>query len=679
MKSSRQDTVTPQAFGKLWTSCFSYVKIRAVKAVTGKCTTCAALSHIRRTYTDAQSRECITLLHALHRTMYMGERLSYYDKRNEALLYPSTVWSLIGDGMAQQHCQLPYLAGLKDIDQLPQHLQGMLIHGKLMQVYRTFHNVKNDSNLQMHTFLLTIEHLILKSNGQLPETIYYQVDGGSVNTARVMMGLAELIVAKGIVRKLIITRLPVGHTHEDIDSKFAKIWVMLRSQHVATMSAYKDLIIKALSGTGQKANEPCEVIDIFVVPDYFSLLEPAMDTKFGRYAKLQWTQLQWSFEKVDVCAAFPLGVKTLYRAYCQDVVNEIVEDANFDLGYVRQTCQVEWFPKQTAEAPAGMFVLQRFPTGELLPEPFVEGSRATLEHVTKRVISHFSPITKSNNQPVQPLVGSSIRRYGDLIVAEWTNFTDNIAPVSDDAAEYCRENPFHVPLLDVLFGDACATSLFTQPAAKSVVPVTDTRATDSVNWSRRGQKRSKGDPAQNSSRETILDDVDDSVVDDGASNSSHDDSCNYHPLTNKQRQTVQCKAFLKYIHRTFRDTDEEDGDIIEGLVTGIVMETSSRSLCFEYCDKQSGETNYIISKYAVKNCEFLPISENDDGDGGSDDDDEIKQNLNKSSSKQKATSKWPGWVELSGTEKAPAALLDNSNVVVIGKRQRKQVSSANKI
>ena len=163
----------------------------------------------------------------------------------------------------------------------------MLIHGKLMQVYRTFHNVKNDSNLQMHTFLLTIEYLILKSNGQLPETIYYQVDGGSVNTARVMMGLAELIVAKGIVRKLIITRLPVGHTHEDIDSKFAKIWVMLRTQHVATMSAYKDLIIKALSGTGQKANEPCEVMDIFVVPDYFSLLEPAMDTKFGRYAKLQ--------------------------------------------------------------------------------------------------------------------------------------------------------------------------------------------------------------------------------------------------------------------------------------------------------------------------------------------------------------------------------------------------------
>ena len=47
-------------------------------------------------------------MHALHRTMlYMDERLEYYKRRQEALLYPDRVWSLIGDGMAQHHCQLP--------------------------------------------------------------------------------------------------------------------------------------------------------------------------------------------------------------------------------------------------------------------------------------------------------------------------------------------------------------------------------------------------------------------------------------------------------------------------------------------------------------------------------------------------------------------------------------------
>ncbi len=58
----------------------------------------------------------------------------------------------------------------------------------------------------------------------MPDTIYYQVDGGSENTAKVMYGIAELLVAKGIVVNLLITRLPVGHSHEDIDSKFSLIW-----------------------------------------------------------------------------------------------------------------------------------------------------------------------------------------------------------------------------------------------------------------------------------------------------------------------------------------------------------------------------------------------------------------------------------------------------------------------
>ena len=85
---------------------------------------------------------------------------------------------------------------------------------------------------------------------------------------------------------------------------------------------------------------------------------------------------------------------------------------------MKATCQVEWFPNSTADVPAGMHALQRFPTGELLPETFVEKLRALLELVTKTVISHFSPVTKLNNQAVQPVAGCHIRRCGDLIVAE---------------------------------------------------------------------------------------------------------------------------------------------------------------------------------------------------------------------------------------------------------------------
>jgi hypothetical protein len=46
--------------------------------------------------------------------------------------------------------------------------------------------------------------------------------------------ISELLVAKGLCKRVVVTRLPVGHTHEDIDSLFAKIWKKLRRMHVIT-------------------------------------------------------------------------------------------------------------------------------------------------------------------------------------------------------------------------------------------------------------------------------------------------------------------------------------------------------------------------------------------------------------------------------------------------------------
>jgi hypothetical protein len=114
--------------------------------------------------------------------MYMGERMQYYKRRNDAMLYPSKIWSLISDGMAQHHCHLPHL-GMKDFPvKLPQHLQGVMAHGELINIFRTFHNVKNGSNLAIHTLLLSLEKLMEKHKCFI-EKNYYQIDGGSENIA----------------------------------------------------------------------------------------------------------------------------------------------------------------------------------------------------------------------------------------------------------------------------------------------------------------------------------------------------------------------------------------------------------------------------------------------------------------------------------------------------------------
>lgn len=195
--------------------------------------------------------------------------------------------------------------------------------------------------------------------------IYYQVDGGSENTAKAIFAMAELLVAKGICNQLFLTRLPVGHTHEDIDSKFSKIWMRLRDEHVSTMREYTDLIEKALCPDSNHLE--CEVIDIFVVPYYVSYLQPCMDKAFGRYARLEWTQLQWRFEKVCVSSDFPLGVKTMYRACSCDKVIEIIA-SNSELGYSARDRINTWQPKidlNKGILVEGMYLLQCFPQGNL--------------------------------------------------------------------------------------------------------------------------------------------------------------------------------------------------------------------------------------------------------------------------------------------------------------------------
>ena len=59
-----------------------------------------------------KKKEYLTMLHAMHRTMYMGERLSYAERRLKAEQGPANYSSTIADGTAQNHCLLPYFANM---------------------------------------------------------------------------------------------------------------------------------------------------------------------------------------------------------------------------------------------------------------------------------------------------------------------------------------------------------------------------------------------------------------------------------------------------------------------------------------------------------------------------------------------------------------------------------------
>ena len=163
-------------FTEFWQTYFSHVKIREYKAVSGKCYMCSILSSLRKKFTDNALRADITELHALHRITYMSERRFYYARIKKGCEDLLNHLSLIGDGMAENHTNLPWLGNLREATKtLNQHLQGMLVHGQILRIYRFFPFTMHDSNMAIFCFLATLEYQYLLNNNKLPDTVYYQV------------------------------------------------------------------------------------------------------------------------------------------------------------------------------------------------------------------------------------------------------------------------------------------------------------------------------------------------------------------------------------------------------------------------------------------------------------------------------------------------------------------------
>lgn len=162
------------------------------------------------------------------------------------------------------------------------------------------------------------------------------------------------IICTGLVSKLVISRLMVGHTHEDIDARFALIWKRVRSAFVLCMSQYKNAIEQAVS----RDDLPCAVKDVMVVPDYNSWIEKFIDKKFGRYAKrmgeTDWTVLQFTMEKVTderEKIFFPQGVRTHWRPFSSAYHTRLVRDEAAPCGMTFDRLAIKSYPPAYDELP----------------------------------------------------------------------------------------------------------------------------------------------------------------------------------------------------------------------------------------------------------------------------------------------------------------------------------------
>ena len=116
--------------------------------------------------------------------------------------------------------------------------------------------------------------------------LFYQIDGGSENTNKYFIAICELLLSLRIIKtKIVLTRLPVGHTHEDIDQLFAVVVALiLRKQHFETAEEMLDYVAVNLKERCRLKGEEFSAEVVTAIRDFAAWLAPlgiSFDQAFG--------------------------------------------------------------------------------------------------------------------------------------------------------------------------------------------------------------------------------------------------------------------------------------------------------------------------------------------------------------------------------------------------------------
>jgi hypothetical protein len=308
------------AFLKIWREVFPKVKMREYKNVTGKCAVCDACKNMMRQCRNKSVRIIIREYRLMHRAYYMGEKLLYYQRRAEAVNSNGEIGSIIIDKMGTHATSLPILSNLNSLTPpFPVAVTGAISHGSNETTfYLSTPNVDTGASYTIHCILSEMKKLFTANNFKPLKKIYIEADGASDNVAKAVLAACEHLTFKRFCPLIIIARLPVGHTHEDIDSRFGKIWTYIRTRHVYTFDEFCKAIKSAFGYSPLISVQP-----VFAVYNYKAYYDQFIDPSLiDKYSKLEGTQLYFKIQPLRdedrACNPANILVRTNYRKFGQD-------------------------------------------------------------------------------------------------------------------------------------------------------------------------------------------------------------------------------------------------------------------------------------------------------------------------------------------------------------------------
>jgi hypothetical protein len=240
------EPLSKSQFEIMWANLYPNVRITKYVSVAGKCSICAEIYAMQEKCRSTEQFERIKLFASYHRASVTEQRMAYYERRTKAQEHKELFMCMIVDGMQQNHTKLPYFANQKTSSSLVTvHVQGAKVHGQSKSFYLTLPHIDNGFNVNAEVIISEIAARVEKceSDGScFPRILYIQIDGGAENTAKAMFGLCETLVDNDLFDMIELNRLPVGHTHEDIDALFGTIWTHLRDKTILSIDEFEELL-----------------------------------------------------------------------------------------------------------------------------------------------------------------------------------------------------------------------------------------------------------------------------------------------------------------------------------------------------------------------------------------------------------------------------------------------------
>ena len=118
------------------------------------------------------------------------------------------------DGMQSSHCSIPRTANHESKYEFSQNVVGMKDHGaNTINLTSHLSFLKHDANVLIQCLLLgLVKDLRSRSsqNKATPHTLFIQIDGGECTKA--LFAILYLLVASRCYGRIVVTRLPVGHS-----------------------------------------------------------------------------------------------------------------------------------------------------------------------------------------------------------------------------------------------------------------------------------------------------------------------------------------------------------------------------------------------------------------------------------------------------------------------------------